>query len=312
MARIRLHDALKRGFDMEKNDFFYGESVDVSPTELRYSDGDDTIVYEGAFRFRRGELTGSLERISETHDGKGVYTATGLMADAAALWDHAQADDSRGALRLLLSGDDDIRGTGYADRLVGGGGDDLIRGRSGADVLEGGSGDDVLEGDGGRDRIAGGNGRDRLEGGTGDDRLQGGRDGDRLFGDAGDDRLEGGAGKDRLTGGAGADLMLGGSGADRFVFASRYDLALGAERDAVGDFSRAQGDRIDLTAIDANMLRSGNQDFDFIGRQGFSDTAGELRFKNGLLMGDVQGDGVADFAIEVPDVDRLSASDLML
>lgn len=312
MARIRLHDALKRGFDMEKNDFFYGEPVDIDASSLRYSDGDDTILYEGAFKFRRGELTGSLERITETHDGKGVYTATGLAADAARLWDHAQADDSRGALRTLLSGDDDIRGTGYADRLVGGGGDDLIRGRSGGDVIEGGAGDDHLEGDGGRDGIDGGKGRDRISGGSGDDRLKGGADADRLSGDAGDDRLEGGAGKDRLTGGAGADLMLGGSGADRFVFASRYDFGQGDARDRMADFSREEGDRIDLGALDANTFAQGNQDFDFIGGRSFSETAGELRFKNGVLMGDVQGDGAADFFIELAGVDRLSASDFLL
>ncbi len=312
MARIRLDDALKRGFDMEKNDFFYGKLVDIGASTLRYSDGNDTIVYEGAFRFRHGELTGSLDKVSETHNGKAVYTATGLGADAARLWDYAQSDDSDGALRFLLSGDDDISGTDHADRLVGGGGDDLIRGRSGGDVIKGGAGDDVLRGGGGRDTIAGDAGRDRIEGGAGDDRLKGGRDADRLFGDAGDDRLEGGSGNDRLVGGAGADLMFGGSGADRFVFASRYDFAQRAERDVIGDFSHEQRDRIDLAALDANTFRSGNQDFHFIGRQSFSETAGELRFKNGLLMGDVQGDGVADFFIEVQGVDRLSASDFLL
>lgn len=66
---------------------------------------------------------------------------------------------------------------------------------------------------------------------------------DNLFaGLGGADRLSGGAGNDRLVGGTGADTLAGGSGADAFVFFAREDAG-----DTVSDFSRAQGDKIELS-----------------------------------------------------------------
>src|SRR6185369_14520584 len=73
---------------------------------------------------------------------------------------------------------------------------------------------------------------------------------DVLTGEGGVNVLKGGGGADVLTGGAGADLLLGGLGGDRFVLTATSDSAVGAE-DAILDFSHAEGDRIDLSAIDA-------------------------------------------------------------
>ena len=50
----------------------------------------------------------------------------------------------------------------------------------------------------------------------------------------------------------------------------------------------------------------------YIGGASFGDHAGELRFAGGLLQGDVNGDGSADFSIRLDGVTRLAALDLIL
>jgi hypothetical protein len=98
---------------------------------------------------------------------------------------------------------------------------------------------------------------DRLKGTAGDDVIRGPRGDDRLFAGAGDDVLRGGAGGDRLRGDAGAD---------RFVIARHEHAPMDELHDeAIPDFSRREGDRIDLRPIDADEGRRGNQAFDFLG-----------------------------------------------
>lgn len=76
------------------------------------------------------------------------------------------------------------------------------------------------------------------------DILVGGDGNDTLWGYGGNDQLRGGAGDDLLLGGNGSDTLTGGAGADRFTFRAAWE---GADR--VVDFSLAQGDRIDVTAL---------------------------------------------------------------
>jgi serralysin len=57
--------------------------------------------------------------------------------------------------------------------------------------------------------------------------------------------------------------------------------------------------------------RSGNQHFEFIGRAAISGAAGELRFAGRTLAGDVDGDGIADFRVEVVSDARLEVTDLL-
>ena len=64
----------------------------------------------------------------------------------------------------------------------------------------------------------------------------------QLWGNGGNDTLNGGAGNDKLYGGAGRDTLTGGAGRDSFVF----DTAP-ASRDTITDFSRADGDKIQLS-----------------------------------------------------------------
>ena len=71
------------------------------------------------------------------------------------------------------------------------------------------------------------------------------------------------------------DLLTGGGGADRFDYDSPFDT-YPAMADVITDFSRAQGDKIDLSTLDANLEMSGNQAFQFIGAAPFT-AAGQLR-----------------------------------
>lgn len=89
-----------------------------------------------------------------------------------------------------------------------------------------------------------------------------------------------------------------------FVFNSASDSTVKASgRDTIFDFNGKAGDRIDLSGIDANTERSGNQTFSFVGTDGFSGKAGELRYEktasDTFIYGDVDGDGKADFAIQI-------------
>ena len=68
-----------------------------------------------------------------------------------------------------------------------------------------------------------------------------------MFGGTGSDSLYGGDGNDTLSGDQGADTLFGGAGADHFVF-NHGDTGVNAMlRDIVNDFSRSQGDKIDVT-----------------------------------------------------------------
>jgi Ca2+-binding RTX toxin-like protein len=67
-----------------------------------------------------------------------------------------------------------------------------------------------------------------------------------LRGEAGNDSLDGKAGNDLLDGGAGRDQLTGGSGADRFRFATAGAFGT-AQADRITDFSRSEGDRIELS-----------------------------------------------------------------
>ena len=237
-----------------------------------------------------------------------------------------------------------INGSAWVEFLDGGSGDDTLNGGGGADRLTGGEGNDtfIVNDPGvtveehayhsGYDRVIAsfsyslgdgverlslsgtadlngtGNGlANRLDGNSGANILDGGAGHDVLYGGAGDDILRGGTGDDRLVGGIGSDWLEGGRGADRFYFRSAAE----ANGDVVADFSAAQRDRIDLRAIDANSEVSGDQQFWFIGEQAFF-SAGQLRFSGGVLQGDIDGNGVADFAIQINGLTSLTDANFWL
>ncbi|MFN3387838.1 MAG: ELWxxDGT repeat protein [Allosphingosinicella sp.] len=143
------------------------------------------------------------------------------------------------------------------------------------------------------------------------------RDGSyRIWGGTGADTITGGARGDTMTGGLGADRLSGGGGNDVFRYRFAAESAVGAE-DRILDFSA--GDRIDLSAIDANAGAGGDQAFTFIGSAAFAGTAGQLRAVNSggtawRVEGDIDGNGLADFAILVTRADAaaMAAIDFVL
>ncbi len=138
---------------------------------------------------------------------------------------------------------------------------------------------------------------------------------DRLIGTSGGDVLIGGDGADILIGGGGSDLLKGGRGADTFVFQALSDSgAASGTQDQILDFSHAEGDRIDLSAIDANSRTGGDDAFTLV--TWFTKTPGELVSKarpdGYLLQADANGDGVADFTLFVHASAPLTAGDFIL
>ncbi len=135
------------------------------------------------------------------------------------------------------------------------------------------------------------------------------------------DIIDGQQGEDILIGGRGKDILTGGSEKDIFDFNSPKDSAKGANRDVITDFSGLNAltpefDLIDLSTIDARTTRAGNQKFKFIGAQKFHDRAGELHVLNKgaffLVEGDRNGDGRADFQIQVSSEAALAKGDFIL
>ena len=129
--------------------------------------------------------------------------------------------------------------------------------------------------------------------------------------------IDGNSRNNTLTSLPGADALTGGVGADRFVYSSLDDSTVAASgRDIVEDFSLAQGDRIDLSRIDANVNAGRNQAFTFIGTSAFTGHAGQLDYSvvngNAFVYGDVNGDGKADFSIEVAHATSLVKADFRL
>jgi lysophospholipase L1-like esterase len=240
-------------------------------------------VADAARKGQNVELVQPKLSLSDLVDG--VHLNAGGHAKLAQAWYSAvmrefpaQGGTPGGNAVALSSGERHISGSQFADRLAGDGLSNQIFGRGGNDV------------------VLGRDGNDRLDGGSGTDLLNGGAGNDVLFGSSGNDR------------------MTGGSGNDRFDFNSVRDSgAISGTRDVILDFRR--GDKVDLSGIDANAGASGNQSFRIV--SDFTGSAGQLtREKLGagfLVSGDVNGDGNADFAIQVnTTLSALQASDFRL
>lgn len=177
--------------------------------------------------------------------------------------------------------------------------------------VDGGAFDDRLSGNALANRIGGREGNDLLRGRDGADRLVGGGGDDSLSGGLGGDQLIGGKGDDVLTGGKGGDDLRGGEGADLFVFARASESGSG-QRDLLLDFSRSEGDTIDLAQISDPQAPLA-----FIGEGAFSGTAGEVRFDHRAsagtrILADLDGDGDSDFAVALAGDFAIREDDLIL
>ena len=246
---------------------------------------------------------------------------------------------------LTLSGTAsvDLTGNELANHLTGNGGANRLDGGVGADVMAGGKGDDTYIVDNAGDTISElkGEGTDvalssvsyTLHGyienltltgshaidGTGNsiaNTLVGNDRANSLSGLGGNDVIDAGAGNDIIIGGVGQDFMSGGTGADRFVFSSGdFGGRVQSSADVITDFSHAQHDKIDLSAVDADVSKNGIQHFTFIGDAAFTGSA-ELRVDHVgsdlYLVGTLGMNASGDFKIHLDALSSITAGDLVL
>lgn len=253
------------------------------------SDGKETFTGGGGDDVLDGR--GGFDTVDYSSEDGGSGVSVDLLA--------RRATDTNGDTDKLKS-IEAVRGTVFADELLGRDVDDVFEGLAGDDVIDGRGGVDLVRYDreagvvqginvdltagtaidgfgdtddlagienirGGAfaDRIRGDVEANRFEGGGANDRLTGLDGADSLFGEAGLDVLNGGKGGDLLDGGERADSLTGGKGGDTFRFGD--------------DFGR---DRIlDFTGADVVDLRGLSDDDDF----------GDIRQRT-----DAEGNAVAD------------------
>jgi hypothetical protein len=258
------------------------------------------------------------------------------------LYGDAGTDDLDGGIGndKLFGGDDndDLTGGDGNDRLVGDAGDDTLLGGDGNDQLDGGTGTNSLTGGLGNDVYivrnatdtvveAAGEGLDIVRAtrsyvlgdnvehlellggnwsGTGNalgNRITGSAGANFLSGEDGADLLFGGGGDDTLLGGRGRDQFTGGLGADTIVLRDESVAQPALEIDEILDFNVAEGDRLNLMAVDADTTLNGDQAFEIVA--GFTGEAGQvfMFYTAGpnvtTLRLDVDGDGHPDYQLRI-------------
>lgn len=246
--------------------------------------------------------------------------------------------------------DDSYTGTAFDDKIVATLGTDTYDGGEGSDMITfsnfetgvvvdlgngtgpngtvlsnienvvGSSFNDIILGSAEANSIKGGHGDDRIYGLDGDDMISGGSGNDIIHAGSGNDRVIGGGGNDDITGRLGADVMSGGGGADTFRYYNPtdgvFDSGLAqADRDLITDFKSGK-DILDFSAMDADPSSEADDAFIFLGTDKFTGEAGELRYqlnnKVTVVAGDVDGDGKADFKIDLSGKIDLTELDFVL
>lgn len=289
--------------------------------------GGTASIVGGKLALNATSATGSFSYTvmdSIGHSQTGTASFTSVLTDNNA--NSVPAGAVSGADLVGLGGDDVLKGsTTGISRLVGGQGNDTYWVYNVGDVVieDSGAGTDKVQSnvsytlsDNVENLVL--NASFNIDG-TGnalDNLIYGSSGNNVLSGMAGRDTISGGAGNDRIIGGAGTDILTGGTGADTFVFNGTGDFETTGAFEKINDFTRAEGDKLDFAAFDANSIAGGVQHFSFIGTTAFSNTAGELRYAASgsgvVLSGDVNGDGIADFSITVLGTTNLQASDFIL
>ena len=252
---------------------------------------------------------------------------------------------------LTLTGSSAINGTGNSlnNRIVGNSGANTLSGAAGEDVLIGAAGNDIFYGNTSSTvgteidtvsyegttaavtfnlglttaQATGGSGSDRVPNGS-IENLIGGSAADTLTGTSGDNRIEGAAGNDKLNGLTGADVFIGNAGLDTIdcgsettnavdtvVYLFSGDSAVGTNRDQILNFKT--GDKIDLSAIDANSSAANDQAFTF---NTTTAKANSIWFavsgSDVIVRGDVNGNTTADFEILVKGMTSITAAQFVM
>lgn len=292
-----------------------------------------------------GVAVGAGQSISIADVGKLVFTPVAKMAYASfAFQVRDDGGTANGGVDLDLTpntitfklnnenlnnpGNDKLVGLKGPDFLFGGSGDDTLDGGKGADRMEGGSGNDDYIVDNVSDTVieSFNEGNDTVTSrvnytlpdnvenliliGKGKLKGIGNSLNNSLIGNTGKNTLTGNEGNDTLLGGMGADKLIGGEGADSFVYGTIKETGLNAKtRDVITDFSK--GDKIDIKALDANMIKEGIQPWSFVNT--FTGVPGQISFDKAhhLVLFDQDGNKSADFSIELTGVASLVDTDFI-
>lgn len=206
---------------------------------------------------------------------------TGLLQADWALWANPEEGE---ASSIVLNNSGRIVG----DIQMSGDADELHNSGKLAGAIHLNGGDDVYETTG-KGKLTG-----SVDGGAGADVLTGGKSAETLIGGA-QDIFDG---ADTLTGAGGADILTGGEGADHFVYLKLTDSSV-AKSDTITDLE--SGDVIDLSHIDADTTRNGNQAFHLVdkltGHAGEAALVYDAAHDVTRLQLDVDGDHKADALI---------------
>lgn len=246
-------------------------------------------------------------------------------------------------------GSDFVSGGAGRDVIFAGAGDDQVLAGADNDIVYGDAGADRIFGDQGNDMITAGAGDDAVFGGAGDDLMvaEVGDGNDVYFGDEGIDTLDmsaatanvtvnlgsgalsngtasssqtgsdtiwgienvnTGSGNDTITASNAVNVINGGAGSDTFKFTS----TTAANGDTIVTFE--PGDRIDLSAIDANTGTAGDQSFTLV--NGAPTAAGQLGVTletraDGdftVIQGNIDGNADAEFTIEIAGHHNLNST----
>ena len=232
---------------------------------------------------------------------------------------------------LTLLGTAAVNGTGnaLANVITGNAGNNVLNGGADAlvDTLNGGLGNDTYVLGAGADKVADTGGIDTIWStitrtlapyATIENLTLLGATAINGTGNALGNTIVGNAAKNIITGGAGRDVMTGGGGADVFDFNVMTETTkVAATRDVIKDFVISPTKSIFRPSTPISIL-AGNQAFTFLALKGaaFTGVAGQLHYvasgANTIVEGDVNGDKVADFQIQLDGTKTLTAPDFVL
>ncbi len=233
------------GYPTDFSDLIYGQAGD----DYIYGGGGNDFIYGGL----GNDMLGGGDGTDHIDGGSGN--------------DHIYSDGDGGT---YLGGDGDDRmfssiGWGRPETVDGGkgidtidhswlGGDYIFDMRTG---LTNNSGQKYIN----FENVVMGDGNDAVVGNNGNNLMYGGYGNDSLNAMGGNDIVYGGDGNDLITGGLGKDVLHGATGADTFKYLSINDSPNNVSRDIIKNFSHYEGDKIDISGIDANVNVAGNQSF---------------------------------------------------
>ena len=99
---------------------------------------------------------------------------------------------------------------------------------------------------------------------------------------------------------------------DIFIFSALTDSVNGINRDRIYQFDSGE-DKLNFAALDANTSSSGNQAFAYSGSTADANSLWWLDSGSDILVrGDVTGDGVYDFEVQVMGINALVEDDFIL